>query len=1316
MLRKTEKPASPRDTTEVQRKPSGLARAFSAVRGCSTALPRAGQHGASGAFFTLSFFQQRIRGQSSSGPVKKPDDEATEEDGTNSSGGATPVAEEGHASVAFEEKEEEEAVEDKASSGVFKSLPQPPLGRRAGSSFGTSAASNAGSTTSSPSLSRGLSQNRGMMLPRNASGSPVSPPRGDRKPHAQLVQPEPETHQDTDSEDSSSSSSGAITAPTTSFGGVASLSSSSVGGLPPNAGAGGAGEDGRGYNLQKKLPIPPGFRDRFSLPDSDSNILFVNGASRGSEETEIKGGTLCKLVEHLTLPDHGDPTFVRTFLLTYRSFTTPMELLQLMINRFYTPVTDESDLDLRRSFQKPIRLRTFAVLKVWITGYSYDFEDDPELAARFDKFCKEEIAAVMPSGSRQLLVLLEKALSREEMTKKSTPISAKEIPRPHLPTCRPSEVSMLTVHPQELARQLTLIEAKLFCAIKPWELLNLAWSRKDKEQKAPNVLAMIARSNVVTPWISSQIVSSKSLKVRAEILTRCIQTMMYLEELHNFNGIMEFIAALQNAGVWRLKETWARLDKKHKRAWDMLTARLSRDNNFKVFRESLRTVSPPSIPYLGLFLTDLTFVEEGNADFFENESGGDPIINVVKRVQYAQIIKDIQLYQQTPYVLQPVSIISDFMMVLVPMTQEQVYDVSLTIKPRGEGAKEVDDDGTLGSSANSGLRANSTGKAVAPVATDNWGDLDFPTGYPFSEADSDDNIDVDQEDHKMVLFASEAKLVERLTYEKYSDQNFVSAFLLTHRLIMPSSQLLELLIQRYNVPYPKKCDIEIKNKYEAKVVRPVRLRVFNALKQWVDKYSMDFGRDEELSKQLELFAEETMKATGMQKPGERLVEGLNAARSGTPLADKAKKPQPKSQPPVMMPRSGSVKDSPFLELPAQEVARQLTLKEFALYQGIGDREVLMWDVGGELDENFDRRESCANVCALMDHNSWLTGLTVSLIVSQDGKHASKMIEHLCLVAEQLRVMNNFNGCRAVTEGLLHSGVSSLEGAWVAVSSRAARTFDSLKDFVEEIKTFYKNQQWMQKVSAPALPSVTSYLDELARIHKALPDQLDETMHPNQLKHMAKRTQQSQTVHEFLVFQGTGFAFEAVADFWAVFEAAPNLAPEEVEANIRRLNNEVMEEDDSLGASASGKGKLGVLNRAKSMVLGSTSVESPKMGTKSSVFTSPTSAVKNGEGSPNASPRGAVSVTAGTARSTVLAAGPARRGTRSSTREIPLSSIPSDPAAGSVAVAVTQEWVESFVKAAIAEATAPLLAEIEALKQQLKAKEAETTEAGASEYT
>ena len=281
-----------------------------------------------------------------------------------------------------------------------------------------------------------------------------------------------------------------------------------------------------------ELPLPEGFVDRFATEDAENNIIFTDRATSLDDspdatdgvETSIKGGTLCKLVERLTLPDHGDITFVRTFLLTYRSFTTPTELLQLLVNRFYCPVPSD-DPDMLRTVQKPIRLRLFAVLKTWISGYAYDFVDDPEMVKQFERFCKEEIEAVMPSGSRQLLVLLDKALAKDDTTKKEY-ISAKQIPRPHLPTCKPSELSILTIHPQELARQLTLIEAKLFCDIKPWELLNLAWSRKDKEQKAPNVLSMIQRSNVITPWVSAQIVSSKSMKVRAEILTRCIQTMV----------------------------------------------------------------------------------------------------------------------------------------------------------------------------------------------------------------------------------------------------------------------------------------------------------------------------------------------------------------------------------------------------------------------------------------------------------------------------------------------------------------------------------------------------------------------------------------------------------------------------------------------------------------------------------------------------------------------------------------------------------------------------------------------------------------------
>lgn len=92
------------------------------------------------------------------------------------------------------------------------------------------------------------------------------------------------------------------------------------------------------------------------------------------------------------------------------------------------------------------------------------------------------------------------------------------------------------------------------------------------------------------------------------------------------------------------------------------------------------------------------------------------------------------------------------------------------------------------------------------------------------------------------------------------------------------------MIARYRVPLPVRDDADTRAKYDAKVVRPIRLRVFNALKQWVDKYPTDF--DEELLARLEEFAEE-MKSTGMAKPAERIVEGLALARAGSGEAKKA---------------------------------------------------------------------------------------------------------------------------------------------------------------------------------------------------------------------------------------------------------------------------------------------------------------------------------------------------------------------------------------------------------------------------------------------
>ena len=98
-------------------------------------------------------------------------------------------------------------------------------------------------------------------------------------------------------------------------------------------------------------------------------------------------------------------------------------------------------------------------------------------------------------------------------------------PKPILPqnVTAQNQNSILTYHPLELARQLTLIEYRLYVAIKPAECLGQNWMSKKKEELAPNILAMISHFNYISNWISSEVVKCADLRERTLILKHAIE-------------------------------------------------------------------------------------------------------------------------------------------------------------------------------------------------------------------------------------------------------------------------------------------------------------------------------------------------------------------------------------------------------------------------------------------------------------------------------------------------------------------------------------------------------------------------------------------------------------------------------------------------------------------------------------------------------------------------------------------------------------------------------------------------------------------------
>lgn len=113
------------------------------------------------------------------------------------------------------------------------------------------------------------------------------------------------------------------------------------------------------------------------------------------------------------------------------------------------------------------------------------------------------------------------------------------------------------------------------------------------------------------------------------------------------------------------------------------------------YRKCLKDLPVPAIPFLGVYLTDLTFLDLGNSDFLPDTN----FINFEKRRKVFNLIREIQRYQQTQYALQPVSQIQEFMKRLGEskttedvnlMTEDQLYDKSMEVEAKEESSDDDD--------------------------------------------------------------------------------------------------------------------------------------------------------------------------------------------------------------------------------------------------------------------------------------------------------------------------------------------------------------------------------------------------------------------------------------------------------------------------------------------------------------------------------------------------------------------------------------------------------------------------------------------------
>ncbi|KAL0491159.1 hypothetical protein AKO1_010017 [Acrasis kona] len=359
--------------------------------------------------------------------------------------------------------------------------------------------------------------------------------------------------------------------------------------------------------------------------------------------------------------------------------------------------------DFIKTHLEKIRLRIGVTIKHWLSNYYKDFRDDKESRKLLQAFTFRELnVTFMESLSERLKTLYDEHYKRrdtftaqqierlQEMhtlkqlkDKKEQKFSSKfklEIKGNKIVNTLSSDslknLPMNAFKSTDLVASLTIIAFNIFKRIRPSELLNQAWMKDDKRTYAPNIVASIQRSNDVAQWVATEILLQKDIKDRAKVLKKFIKCAYKCEKVKNYNTMQDILSGLNTNPIHRLTKTWDLLEEDIRAHFDRLNEIVNPKKSYAGLRNACKLVgNSPCLPYIGIYLTDVLFIEDGNKD---NDKDG--FINFAKRRLLGNIIRDLQMYQVNGYDLKEQPVIRERLITLRYKTMDDLLTISKTLE------------------------------------------------------------------------------------------------------------------------------------------------------------------------------------------------------------------------------------------------------------------------------------------------------------------------------------------------------------------------------------------------------------------------------------------------------------------------------------------------------------------------------------------------------------------------------------------------------------------------------------------------------------
>ncbi|XP_015728876.1 ras-specific guanine nucleotide-releasing factor 1 isoform X4 [Coturnix japonica] len=354
-----------------------------------------------------------------------------------------------------------------------------------------------------------------------------------------------------------------------------------------------------------------------------------------------------------------------------KSPTTPMSIKCKNSSGF---PTDQRNGDKEFVIRRAATNRVLNVLRHWVSKHSQDFETNEELKFRVISFLEEVIHdPELLTQERKAAANIIRTLTQEDPGDNQTTLE---------------EVMQMAegVKPEpfenhsalEIAEQLTLLDHLVFKKIPYEEFFGQGWMKLEKNERTPYIMKNTKHFNDVSNLIASEILRNEELTARVSAIEKWVAVADICRCLHNYNAVLEITSSLNRSAIFRLKKTWLKVSKQTKALIDKLQKLVSSEGRFKNLREALKNCDPPCVPYLGMYLTDLAFIEEGTPNYTE-----DGLVNFSKMRMISHIIREIRQFQQTSYKIEHQPKVTQYLLDQSGvMDEEALYGASLRMEPK----------------------------------------------------------------------------------------------------------------------------------------------------------------------------------------------------------------------------------------------------------------------------------------------------------------------------------------------------------------------------------------------------------------------------------------------------------------------------------------------------------------------------------------------------------------------------------------------------------------------------------------------------------